>query len=94
VSCNNDCIFVFLSNENQKRCSMALVHSRIERVFYLTSESNRRGECTHESESDSELKPKPLEPIPRVGGGLGGMLKVHTHPSLNHRFQVFYLSSI
>lgn len=54
---------LFILHEPCVMCSMALLHSRIGRVFYR-------------------------DPSPGQGG-LGSAYKIHCHPSLNHKFDVF-----
>jgi tRNA(Arg) A34 adenosine deaminase TadA len=54
---------LYILHEPCIMCSMALLHSRIGRVFYM--------------------HPSPEQ------GGLGSAYKIHCHPSLNHKFDVF-----
>ena len=61
AACGN-VVFLFFSL-GLHRCAMALVHSRVQRVFYGA--------------------PDPLT------GGLGSLCKIHTHPGINHHFEVY-----
>ena len=57
---------VYLTDEPDVMCAMALLHSRVRRVVFAREN--------------------------RAAGGLGSTASVHTHPSLNHHFEVcFYL---
>ncbi|KAI8048390.1 cytidine deaminase-like protein [Syncephalis plumigaleata] len=57
-------------------CSMALLHSRIGRVFYAIphhSNGNSMSSCATGG----------------GGGALGSQYRIHTHPKLNHKFKVY-----
>ncbi|KAI9016455.1 cytidine deaminase-like protein [Phycomyces nitens] len=53
---------IYITHEPCAMCAMALVHSRIARVFYS---------------------------VPTRTGCLGTVLKIHSHPSLNHHYRVY-----
>lgn len=53
---------LYVTHEPCIMCAMALVHARIQRVFYG---------------------------VPSPDGALGTRFRVHAHPDLNHRFQVY-----
>ena len=59
--------WAFLSHEPCMMCSMALLHSRVDRVFYSV--------------------PSPAR------GALESVVKLHTLPGINHRYEVFKLTN-
>ncbi|KAA0187459.1 hypothetical protein HAZT_HAZT006184, partial [Hyalella azteca] len=58
----------YLSHEPCMMCAMALLHSRVQRVFY------------HHRNAEK--------------GALGSVVKLHTLPNINHRYEVFNVTAV
>ncbi|KAI9595291.1 cytidine deaminase-like protein [Syncephalis fuscata] len=71
--CNNYDLYTI--HEPCTMCAMALLHSRIGRVFYALP-------CNTASNTTDSINNG-------GGGALGSRYRIHTHPKLNHKFRVY-----